>query len=304
MGFMEDDSKTREEILEELRNLRSRLQEVEEARQVIKKEKNNQAHRHTKEEIRWAQEREKERASAGEILHFEKMEHRHSEEELGKTREQLRDVSFKLLQAEETERKRIAQEIHDGVGQHWALVKHRVENILKQLGKEITAPLEDILPIIQVGIEETRRIQMNLRPALLDDLGILATISWFCREFQKANPVIHIETKIHIQENDVANPVKTVIYRVMQEAFNNISKHSKANLVNLTLQKEEDRIEFIIQDHGQGFDLNAAYSLKSSEKGLGLAGMKERTFLSGGSMSIESTRGIGTTIRASWPVSA
>jgi signal transduction histidine kinase len=232
------------------------------------------------------------------------MEHRHSEEELGKTREQLRDVSFKLLQAEETERKRIAQEIHDGVGQHWVIVKHRVETILKQLGKEITAPLEDILPIIQVGIEETRRIQMNLRPTLLDDLGILATITWFCREFQKANPVIHIETKINIQENDVANPVKTVIYRIMQEALNNISKHSKANLVNLTLQKEGDRIEFIIQDHGQGFDLNAVYSLKSSEKGLGLAGMKERTFLSGGSMSIQSTQGIGTTIRASWPVSA
>jgi signal transduction histidine kinase len=137
--FLEDDSKTREEILGELRNLRTRLQEVEEARQVIRKEKNNQAHRHAEEETRWTQEREDERASAGEILHFEKMEHRHSEEELGKTREQLRDVSFKLLQAEETERKRIAQEIHDGVGQHWVIVKHRVETILKQLGKEITA---------------------------------------------------------------------------------------------------------------------------------------------------------------------
>jgi signal transduction histidine kinase len=301
---LEDASKTREEILEELKNLRTRLQEVEEAQQVIRKEKNNQAHRHAEEEIRWTQEREKERASAGEILHSEKMEHRHSEEELGKTREQLRDVSFKLLQAEETERKRIAQEIHDGVGQHWVIVKHRLESILKQLGKEITTPLEDILPIIQVGIEETRRIQMNLRPTLLDDLGILATITWFCREFQKANPVIYIETKINVQENDVANPVKTVIYRIMQEALNNISKHSKANLVNLTLQKEEDKIEFIIQDHGQGFDLNAVYSLKSSEKGLGLAGMKERTLLSGGSMSIESTKGIGTTIRASWPISA
>jgi signal transduction histidine kinase len=301
---LEDASKTREEILEELKNLRTRLQEVEEAQQVIRKEKNNQAHRHAEEEIRWTQEREKERASAGEILHSEKMEHRHSEEELGKTREQLRDVSFKLLQAEETERKRIAQEIHDGVGQHWVIVKHRLESILKQLGKEITTPLEDILPIIQVGIEETRRIQMNLRPTLLDDLGILATITWFCREFQKANPVIYIETKINVQENDVANPVKTVIYRIMQEALNNISKHSKANLVNLTLQKEEDKIEFIIQDHGQGFDLNAVYSLKSSEKGLGLAGMKERTLLSGGSMSIESTQGVGTTIRASWPISA
>ena len=301
---MEDDSKTRKELLQELNNLRTRFQEVEEARRVIGKEKNNQAHRHAEEEIRWTRERENERANLGEILQFEKMEHRHSEEELGRTREQLRDVSFKLLQAEETERKRIAQEIHDGVGQHWVIVKHRVETILKQLGKEITAPLEDILPIIQVGIEETRRIQMNLRPTLLDDLGILATISWFCREFQKANPAIHIETKILIQENGVANPVKTVLYRVMQEALNNISKHSKANLVNLTLQKEEDRIVFILQDHGQGFDLNAVYSLKSSERGLGLAGMRERTLLSGRSFSIESTRGSGTTIRASWPLPA
>lgn len=101
----------------------------------------------------------------------------------------------------------------------------------------------------------------------------------------------------------MAKPVKTVIYRIMQEALNNISKHSKANLVNLTLQKEEDTIGFIIQDHGQGFHLNAVYSLKGSEKGLGLAGMKERTLLSGGSFAIESTQGIGTTIRASWPVS-
>ncbi len=90
----------------------------------------------------------------------------------------------------------------------------------------------------------------------------------------------------------------------MQEALNNISKHSKANLVNLTLQKGEDKIEFVIQDHEQGFDLNAVYSLRSSAKGLGLAGMKERTLLSGGSFSIESTQGSETTIRASWPLSA
>lgn len=195
---MEDDSKTREEVLEELRNLRTRLQEVEEERQIISKDKNNLTHRHAEDETRWTKERENERARTDEILHFEKIEHRHSEEELGKTREQLRDVSSKLLQAEEKERKRIAQEIHDSVAQHWVIVKHQVETILKQLGKEIATPLEDILPIIQVGIEETRRIQMNLRPTLLDDLGILATISWFCREFQKANPAIHIETKINI----------------------------------------------------------------------------------------------------------
>jgi len=258
--------------------------------------------KHAEDEIRWGKERNHERAKADELLQFEKTEHRHSEEELGKTREQLRDVSFKLLLAEETERKRIAQEIHDGIGQHWSTVKLRVERILSQLSQEIATPLEDILPIIKVGIEETRRIQMNLRPALLDDLGILATINWFCREFQEAHPAIKVKTKIDIREDDISNPVKTVIYRLLQEALNNISKHSKTTLVNLTLQKKEGAIELIIQDRGQGFEVDAVLSLKSYEKGLGLSGMKERTHLSGGAFWIDSTKGIGTTIRASWPL--
>jgi len=81
-----------------------------------------------------------------------------------------------------------------------------------------------------------------------------------------------------------------------------ISKHSKTALVNLSLQKSDDAIELIIQDRGQGFELDAVLSLKSYEKGLSLSGMRERTHLSGGSFWIESTKGIGTTIRASWPL--
>jgi signal transduction histidine kinase len=301
--FLNNDGKIREELLAKIKDLEARLEETEEALRTASKNKNNHERKHAEEEIRWAKERNNDRAKADVMLQFEKNEHRRSAEELGKTQEQLRDVSFKLLLAEETERKRIAQEIHDGIAQYWIVVKNRVENILKQLGKEIATPLEDILPVIKVGMEETRRIQMNLRPALLDDLGILATLSWVCREFQKAHPDIRIETEINIQEDDVPNPIKTVIYRVMQEALNNVSKHSQANLVNLTLRKKDDQIDFIIQDQGQGFDLNAGFSLMSSDKGLGLAGMKERTHLSGGSFSIESSKGQGTTIQASWPVS-
>jgi len=296
------DSKTGEELIAEIKDLRARLAESEDALFATRKNRNNHVRKHAEDGIAWAKERNHERARVEEILQFEKGEHHHSEEELGKTRDQLREVSFKLLLAEETERKRIAQEIHDGITQHWATVKLRVERILHQLSKEIATPLKDILPIIQVGLEETRRIQMNLRPALLDDLGILATLNWFCREFQKAHPAIHVETKIDAQEDDISNPVKTVIYRVLQEALNNISKHSKTTLVNLTLQKKGGTIEFIIQDHGQGFELNAVLSHKNYEKGLGLSGMKERTHLSGGSFEIESTQGIGTTIRASWPL--
>jgi len=299
--FLDKEAETREALLAEIKDLRSRLAESEKALLAAAKNRNNHVRKHAEDEIRWAKERNGERAKADEVLQIEKLEHRHSKEELGKTLEQLQEVSFRLLLAEETERKRIAQEIHDGVGQHWATVKLRVEGILNQLDKEIAAPLRDILPIIQVGMDETRRIQMNLRPALLDDLGILATLSWFCREFQKAHPAIRVETKIDIQEIDISNPVKTVIYRVLQEALNNISKHSKTTLVVLSLQKKEGKIELTIQDHGRGFDIDAVLSQKSYEKGLGLSGMKERIHLSGGYFSIESTKGMGTTIRASWP---
>lgn len=299
---MDKDAETREDLLAEIKDLRARLAETEEALRTTQKNRNNYLHQHAEDKIAWGKERNQERARADKILQFEKIEHRHSEEELGKTREQLRDVSFRLLLAEETERKRIAQEIHDGITQYWTTIKLRVEGILAQLSKEITAPLKDILPLIQVGLEETRRIQMNLRPALLDDLGVLATLNWFCREFQKAHPAIRVETKIEAQEDDISNPVKSVIYRVLQEALNNISKHSKTNLVNLSLQKKEAAIEFTIQDHGQGFDLNSVLSQKNYEKGLGLSGMKERIHLSGGSFEIQSIKGIGTTIRASWPL--
>jgi signal transduction histidine kinase len=299
---LDKDAETREDLLAEIKDLRARLAETEEALRTTQKNRNNYLHKHAEDKIAWGKERNQERARADEILQFEKIEHRHSEEELGKTREQLRDVSFRLLLAEETERKRIAQEIHDGITQYLATIKLRVEGILAQLSKEITAPLKDIPPLIQVGLEETRRIQMNLRPALLDDLGVLATLNWFCREFQKAHPAIRVETKIEAQEDDISNPVKSVIYRVLQEALNNISKHSKTNLVNLSLQKKEAAIEFTIQDHGQGFDLNSVLSQKNYEKGLGLSGMKERIHLSGGSFEIQSIKGIGTTIRASWPL--
>ncbi len=234
-------------------------------------------------------------------MQAERVGRHHAEQELGETKTQLKDVSFKLLLAEENERKRIAQEIHDGIGQHWSTVKLQLENVLEQLGKEIATPLEGLLPVIQTGIEETRRIQMNLRPALLDDLGILATINWFVREFKKANPGMQIITKLNIQEDQIPATIKTVIYRITQEALNNVIKHSKAKVVNIGLEIKGKKIEFVIQDGGQGFDVDVILTQKRTDSGLGLAGMMERAKLSGGVLYIESALGSGTTIRALWP---
>jgi signal transduction histidine kinase len=198
----------------------------------------------------------------------------------------------------------VAQEIQDSIGQCLASTKFKIDSILQRLIEEgvEAAPqlLEAIIPILQENIQEARRIQVGLRPSILDDQGILPTITWFCREFKTAYPAIQIETRIEIKEGEVHPLLKTTIYRLMQEALNNAAKHSKADLVDLTLRKTGDRIEFIIQDNGQGFDVEKVLSVKSTEKGFGLTGMREWVEISNGSFAIESAKGKGTTIRTSW----
>ncbi|NIS59244.1 MAG: hypothetical protein GTO13_00595 [Proteobacteria bacterium] len=233
-------------------------------------------------------------------------ERKQVEESLRESENHLRHLSSQLLTAQENERKRIALELHDGIGQSLSALKFSVENTLKQTEKETTRPvvksLEAIIPIIQQSIEEVRKIAMDLRPSILDDLGILAAISWFCRELQTIYSRIRIEQQIHIKEDEVPDPLKTIIYRVLQEALNNVTKHSEADLVHLSLSKTRNRIEMAVKDNGLGFNLEKALSVKSSRGGLGLSSMKERTELSGGSFAIQSVKGAGTTVRASWPL--
>ncbi len=228
-------------------------------------------------------------------------ERKRAEEALQESENRLRHLSSQLLTVQEKERKRIANELHDGIGQMLTAIKFKVENTLQQKERDKTRAkeksLEAIIPMIQESIEEVRRIQMDLRPSTLDDLGILATLEWFCREYQKIYSHIRIEKEIGLQESEVSTPLKTVIYRVMQEAMNNIAKHSKADLLHLSLKKKDDRIELVVEDNGTGFDL------EKSKKGFGLGSMRERTELSGGIFTIESTPGKGTMIRIIWPIS-
>jgi PAS domain S-box-containing protein len=229
------------------------------------------------------------------------------EEEIRESENRLRSLSSQLLTVQENERKRIAMELHDGIGQLLTAVKFKVESILQVKGKGKAKAkeesLEAIIPMVKESVEEVRRIQMDLRPSTLDDLGILATLRWFCREYQKIYSHIRVEKEIDLQESEVSTPLKTVIYRVMQEALNNIAKHSKADLVYLSLRKKKNKIELTIKDTGMGFDLEEILSPERFKRGLGLNSMRERTELSGGTFVIESTAGKGTTIRAEWPIS-
>jgi signal transduction histidine kinase len=248
-------------------------------------------------------ERTRELRNANEQLQIELAERQRAEEALRESEGRLRYLSSQLLLAQENERKRIAGEIHDGLGQLLHIIKSRAENLFGRMNKsKESGVVEDLIPVIQESIQEARRIQMDLRPSILDDLGILATLSWFFREFQKTYSNIRIEKEIDIKEDEVAAPLKTVIYRIFQEALNNIAKHSKADHVHLSLRKTDGMVELIIRDNGQGFVLEEAQSVVSSRRGLGLTSMRERAELSGGSLKIESVKGAGTVICAKWPL--
>jgi PAS domain S-box-containing protein len=227
-----------------------------------------------------------------------------AEKALKESENRLRLLSSQLLATQENERKRIAGEIHDSISTSLSAIRIGVENLQDQAKQGAVRPesLELLTKQIQRIIEETRRIMADLRPSVLDDLGIVAATNWFCREFQKIYSCICIERQIELEEGDVPDSLKTPIFRISQEALNNVAKHGKATLVNLCLRQTGTGMELMIQDNGQGFDLDQVASQESSRRGLGLTSMRERVELSGGSFSIESTRGKGTLIRASWPI--
>ncbi len=233
-------------------------------------------------------------------------ERKRIEAEIQKSDAELRRLSSKLLNVHEKESKRIGAELHDGIAQTVSAIKMRAEVALLQYDKqdasEVRKSLESVINIAQEAVEEIRRISRNLRPSMLDNLGILPTVSWLCREFETSYPQIHIEELVDIQEEDVAAPLKTAIFRILQEALNNVTKHSDANSVILTLRKSNGKIDVTINDNGNGFDVEHILSEEHPEKGLGLASMRERAEFSNGTFSVESLEGEGATVRASWQI--
>jgi signal transduction histidine kinase len=234
------------------------------------------------------------------------IERKRVEEVLRESEKQLKMLSSKLLEAQETERKLVAQELHDGITGALVGIKFSLESKLLQMGESRDPlpgiSLEKIIVMVQNALEELGRISTRLRPAILDDLGILATIRWYCQGIQSTYPGICIEEKLEVLEDDVPDSLKVAIYRISQEALNNVTKHSKADRVTLCLKKAGDRLELCINDNGQGFELRDISAKFGTPEGMGLTSMKERTEFSGGSFAVSSAKGAGTSIRATWKV--
>jgi signal transduction histidine kinase len=238
------------------------------------------------------------------MLNNEIHERRRVEQALMQSEGELRRLSARLLSAQEEERKLIAMELHDSIGGALSAVKFSVENSLTQLSGQSAHldlnTLKSVIPIVQNAIDEVRRIHSGIWPSILEDLGVLMAIRWFLRQYGATYPQIGIETEFGLDEEDIPEHLKIVIYRIMQEAFNNIGKHSGASAANLSLTRSNEAIELTIQDNGHGFDIEARSGPSEGGGGLGLSSMKERTKLSGGAYEIYSDAQNGTSIKAAW----
>lgn len=262
-------------------------------------------------EIRWQQWTDRAICDdEGRIVEFQAVgrdvtERRRTEDALQESEKQLRFLSSQILKAQETERQRIARDLHDSIIQSLATMKINLRVNLRHLLRgefdKTRDSFEAIISMIGDAIEEVRRVYTDLRPSMLDNLGIIATIGWACQEFQEAHEKIHVQSRTEAREEEIPEGLKIVIYRIIQEALNNIAKHSRASLVTVSLIRQDDRIHLSVEDNGCGF--NAAHMLSDKRRahGLGLVSMKERTELSGGTFSVESAEQCGTTIRSSWP---
>jgi signal transduction histidine kinase len=224
----------------------------------------------------------------------------------------LRALSNKILETQEAERKTIAKELHDSIGSSLTAIKYALEKKLADINQKPAdlnqklntegISLEQVIKMVRNLMDETRRIASNLRPSLLDDLGLLAAIASICREHKRLYDGVQIETRLNIQESDIPDSLKIVIYRVLQEALNNIIKHSGADHVDLTLERTEQGIVFSIEDNGKGFDLSEVGTGLDCTGGMGLDGMSERVALSNGRFDITTEKGGRTAIRAFWPI--
>jgi signal transduction histidine kinase len=218
---------------------------------------------------------------------------------------ECRLLSRQVIDAQEKERKRLASEFHDGIGQSLAAIKYRAEGYIRRT-EEITPEgareLKGLVQMIRDAMDEVRKIQNDLRPAYLDMMGLTETISDFCEKFQATYTSIQNTLQIDIPEQDLPDTLKVPIFRIFQEAMNNVAKHSHADRILISIRREADAIEFVIKDNGIGFNLEDGLPTNGQGQGLGLFSMRERAGLSGGSLEFKTAPGEGTTVIASWPL--
>jgi len=227
-------------------------------------------------------------------LHLEREIERRLEEN-SRARADLQELSAKLLRAQENERRTLARELHDEVGQSLSAILMEAENAEEAASADkLRDHLASIRTLAGKTVNEVRDLALLLRPSMLDDFGLVPALNWYAREMSKRTG-LNVVLTADENADDLPDEHKTCIYRLAQEAINNSARHANARTVEVEVKREAARVVFSVRDDGAGFDTRFV-------RGLGLLGMEERVRRLGGRLEIDSRLGRGTRIAAELPI--
>ncbi len=214
-------------------------------------------------------------------------------------RNRLKILSSKLISVQEAEKRNISRELHDEIGQLLTAVKIELQRIKTDSDSdEIKTLAADCTILVEKSISVVRNLSIELRPSIIDDLGLAASIRWYTDKFSQRTS-IPIDAEIKEIDKILSPECGITIFRVCQEALTNIAKHSLADYVRVVLYQNKNFVTLTIEDNGKGFDVQKALRQAAEGKSLGLLNMQERVELIGGKFSMKSLKGSGTSIKVS-----
>jgi signal transduction histidine kinase len=210
-----------------------------------------------------------------------------------------------LISAQEAERKRISRELHDEMGQALTAMSMNLSAIADALPPESSPMIQERLTetgwLAERLLAQMRDLSHELRPTLLDDLGLIPALHWYVDRFTR-----RLKAEVEFQatgfQERLATEVETALYRVVQEALTNVARHAQATEVRIRLEHTGPTVVALVEDDGQGFNVQECSGRAASERGTGLIGMRERVTSLGGSFSIQSHPGQGTRLSLEVPV--
>jgi len=215
---------------------------------------------------------------------------------LQESQRQLQTLSRRILSAQETERRRVALELHDELGQSLTAIKI---NLMGQPTPNGPPPTElelENIRIVEGTLQQVRRLALALRPSMLDDLGLQAALNWLVKS-ATANRDLVVRLHCTMRHERIASDIETACFRIVQESLTNIRRHARAKHVVIELVTDEDKLTLLVRDDGVGFDMTAKRDGNTADFSLGLLGIQERALGIGGKATIETAPGKGCTVR-------
>jgi signal transduction histidine kinase len=225
-----------------------------------------------------------------------------AEERLQETHDRLQLMSRRLVESQETERRHIARELHDEVGQTLTVAEMNLQAVLNSpSAARLKEHLNESLQAVGRVLGQVRDISLSLRPSMLDDLGLEPALRWYTRQ-QAGLTGLQAAFEADTLKDRLDPVIETACFRVAQEALTNVSRHADARSLTVTLRQEDDRLHLVVRDDGVGFDVGAQRQQAVQGASLGLLSMEERATLVEGTLELRSAPGQGTEVHAWFPL--